>query len=227
MNYKYKNGQEVYYDNGVFKGNALVIGYATTEQPVIGSMLILEDLSSVFPTIDYPFTHFTCAECHVTPEWFADVGSCSGKTSTKKDVGSKSLALQSVGRLIRSSKTSTKKDKGRKFVRLSGVGSREQILEEKLRLLPGEDNENPFNGGDFYCIRDLTKQVAQDLAKCKFDCEDCNWTDNGNGLLGLHTLSNGLSIMGVSAGGDWETPCYFLLYFDGKQIRAYIPEKGN
>ena len=50
MNYTYTNGQEVNYDNGVVKGKAMVLGYATTEMPVIGAMLILEDLSSVLPT---------------------------------------------------------------------------------------------------------------------------------------------------------------------------------
>lgn len=28
-------------------------------------------------------------------------------------------------------------------------------------------------------------------------------------------------------GGDWETPVFFIVYWDGKEFRAYIPKDGN
>ena len=31
----------------------------------------------------------------------------------------------------------------------------------------------------------------------------------------------------MAAGGDWETPCFFILYLDQSRLRAYIPEDGN
>ena len=29
------------------------------------------------------------------------------------------------------------------------------------------------------------------------------------------------------AGGDWEIPVYFMVYYDGKRIRVYVPTVGN
>jgi hypothetical protein len=31
----------------------------------------------------------------------------------------------------------------------------------------------------------------------------------------------------VSAGGDWEIPVIFMVYWDGSKFRGYIPTKGN
>jgi len=72
----------------------------------------------------------------------------------------------------------------------------------------------------------------QDDLKCKFDLE--NFEDGENhynkelaGLTGCVTLSNGLTLCGMTAGGDWEHPVYFLVYWDGKKLRAYVPTDGN
>lgn len=46
-------------------------------------------------------------------------------------------------------------------------------------------------------------------------------------LMGAQTLENGLTFLGCCAGGDWEQPVFFIVYFDGKRLRAYVPEKGN
>jgi hypothetical protein len=64
-NYVFENGQEVTYDNGVFSGEALVVGVATTPLPVIGHMYILLEMSGNIPNAEYPYNHFTCAECHL------------------------------------------------------------------------------------------------------------------------------------------------------------------
>ena len=31
----------------------------------------------------------------------------------------------------------------------------------------------------------------------------------------------------MNAGGDWEFPVCFVMYWDGKELRAYIPKDGN
>ncbi|MDB5036981.1 MAG: hypothetical protein JWQ35_509 [Bacteriovoracaceae bacterium] len=31
----------------------------------------------------------------------------------------------------------------------------------------------------------------------------------------------------MTAGGDWENPVFFIIYWDGKALRGYIPTKGN
>lgn len=46
-------------------------------------------------------------------------------------------------------------------------------------------------------------------------------------LVGTHTLDNEFSFIGVQAGGDWEYPTFFILYYDGENVRMYIPSRGN
>lgn len=82
----------------------------------------------------------------------------------------------------------------------------------------------------------LTDQVVKDLYKVDFDSEnvmvdpefyrrrdEMNYAD----YVGLHTLDNGLSYLGVLQGGDWEIPVFFILYWDGSKLRGYVPEEGN
>jgi hypothetical protein len=71
-------------------------------------------------------------------------------------------------------------------------------------------------------------QFKKDL-KVKFDCENITTTGEfgPKKLGGYHTLENGLTFLGVCAGGDWEIPCFFIIYFEGKKLRAYIPTDGN
>lgn len=40
-------------------------------------------------------------------------------------------------------------------------------------------------------------------------------------------MSGDLQILVFKAGGDWEIPVYMIMYWDGKEIRGYIPEDGN
>lgn len=40
-------------------------------------------------------------------------------------------------------------------------------------------------------------------------------------------MEDGLSFWGCFAGGDWESSVYFIIYFDGKDLRAYVPKDGN
>jgi len=76
----------------------------------------------------------------------------------------------------------------------------------------------------------LTPTVEKDLSKVHFDCENFNSSPVGSRydkIMGYHTLYNGLTFLGCSAGGDWEWPVFFIIYFDGKKLRAYIPKDGN
>jgi len=70
----------------------------------------------------------------------------------------------------------------------------------------------------------LKEKLSKDL-KVKFDLE--NFYSDGDGLLGYHTLPNGLALCGFKAGGDWESPVAFFCYYDGKKIRGYVPTDGN
>ena len=99
-------------------------------------------------------------------------------------------------------------------------------FEVKLKAIPSEDG-NPFvDEENRYSIRSLSPKIESDLKKCDFNCENVIWDQDE--LLGYHILSNGLTYLGIKAGGDWEQPVFFILYWSGKDIRAYIPScKGN
>jgi hypothetical protein len=46
------------------------------------------------------------------------------------------------------------------------------------------------------------------------------------GLYGINTIGD-LTFCGMVSGGDWEHPVFFIVYWDGKKLRAYIPSEGN
>ena len=85
-----------------------------------------------------------------------------------------------------------------------------------------------------YSLRSVLKTLApaieEDLKKVEFDTENLEFEEGegySRGKTGFRTLPNGLTILGVTAGGDWEAPIYFILYSDGKELRGYIPTDGN
>lgn len=94
---------------------------------------------------------------------------------------------------------------------------------------PDIDNySTPFEHND---IVSLTKKIEKDLSKVEFDSEnilskELSWTNPAVNLHGICTYG-GLTFLGLSAGGDWEYPVFFIIYWAGKELRAYIPTKGN
>lgn len=83
-------------------------------------------------------------------------------------------------------------------------------------------------------LKNLTSTIEKDLSKVEFDMEnwqaypDPNDYSVEDSILGIKTLNNGLTFLGVRGGGDWESPVFFIIYFDGKKLRGYIPDtKGN
>ena len=106
----------------------------------------------------------------------------------------------------------------RKFVLIS-----HNKLSEKI-----EEAQGPrFNR---YNWPKLTPQIEKDLKKCHFDCENVEIGPGSigpKGLMGYTTLDNGLSFLGICAGGDWEVPVFFIIYWDGEKLRGYIPIEGN
>ena len=75
--------------------------------------------------------------------------------------------------------------------------------------------------------------ARQDLQKVDFDGEnsadsaDEVFQDELKSIMGLNTLDNGLTYWGMEAGGDWEHPVYFIIYWDGENLRGYVPKDGN
>lgn len=68
---------------------------------------------------------------------------------------------------------------------------------------------------------DLFCKLEKDLGKIEFDFE------NFSELEDYRITSFGVPYLLCWAGGDWEYPVYFMIYWDGKSLRGYIPTKGN
>lgn len=49
----------------------------------------------------------------------------------------------------------------------------------------------------------------------------------GKNLIGFKTLKNGINIFGMLMAGDGSFPTYVLFYYDGKNIRSFLPTYGN
>lgn len=80
-----------------------------------------------------------------------------------------------------------------------------------------------------YNRHELVEHFKSDL-KVKFDTENVGESKDDFGpkkLMGIQALDNGLTFHGFCAGGDWEQPVFFIVYFDGKKLRAYVPTEGN
>ena len=81
-------------------------------------------------------------------------------------------------------------------------------------------------------IWNLYPTIEKDISKVEFDFENYEHTE-GCGyfgckdITGFHVTSHGLPYWGWTAGGDWEIPVFFIIYWDGKNLRGYIPRKGN
>lgn len=90
-------------------------------------------------------------------------------------------------------------------------------LKKKIEIAIGED-------GDYHR---LTPVIEKDLSKIKFSSENFICDQSSENFTGYHMLSNGLAIFSFQAGGDWEYVIWACIYFDGKKLRAYIPDWGN
>lgn len=112
------------------------------------------------------------------------------------------------------------------------------FLKEKLEKfgvgveMEDDDEEFPYSL--------LKGKTEKDIKKINFDFEnyyignaDANFDKYPDSCqyegypCGYETLSNGLAVLFVVAGGDWEHPVCFCLYWDGKEIRGYVPTNGN
>ena len=107
-------------------------------------------------------------------------------------------------------------------------------LKQKIQTVWAKHPDYTEDTKDDYLLRfqELTPQVIRDLGKVSFSTENLEY-ENGKGysnsgsITGYHRLDNGLAFLGISAGGDWELPLFFIIYWDGKRLRGYIPTDGN
>lgn len=86
-----------------------------------------------------------------------------------------------------------------------------------------------------YTLQELTPRIKKDLSKVDFECENLSYGEDTywpsqklrDTVVGLHKLENNLVFLGCYGGGDWEVPLIFIIYWDGKELRGYVPKEGN
>jgi hypothetical protein len=123
---------------------------------------------------------------------------------------------------------------GRKFAKISVEEFRLKINEAVSKhesYEPWEPDGKPIREPINYAhniLDTLTPTVEKDLSKVRVANENTLWEEGDDApMLGFHQLDNGLTFLGVQVGGDWESPVFFVLYWDGSKIRGYIPTLGN
>lgn len=116
----------------------------------------------------------------------------------------------------------------RTFARVTTDELRVKISEAAAPFVPVSGSGDPDLTGEILAL------LWESYFKEDFDVEvsfenlDCESGYNGcDAIAGLRQLSNGLSFVGCSGGGDWEVPIFFIIYWDGQRLRAYVPTDGN
>lgn len=103
-------------------------------------------------------------------------------------------------------------------------------FEEKMKQIWEKNGEEKrFNLDNFvykFCnqwTKDRPKELntlIDDISKIDYDTENI-------GAVGKIESINGLTYLKCYAGGDWEDPILFFIYWDGNKFRGYIPTYGN
>jgi len=93
------------------------------------------------------------------------------------------------------------------------------------------EEEAIVDGFTEYCIK-----AFNDLCKIKFSLENMTLDPNepfgyltpemAKAWLGPQQFGD-LTVIGCMGGGDWEEPVAFVIYWDGKDFRGYVPTDGN
>ena len=69
----------------------------------------------------------------------------------------------------------------------------------------------------------IASMLHKDIWEGKYDFD----SENVDAIGGIKMSKNGFPYIQCDAGGDWECPVCFFVYFDGNHFRAYVPLKGN
>lgn len=103
-------------------------------------------------------------------------------------------------------------------------------FEEKMKQIwekNGEDNRFTLDNFVYTFCSQWAKNrpkelntLMDDISKVKYDTENI-------GAVGKIESTNGLTYLKCYAGGDWEDPILFFMYWDGNKFRGYIPTYGN
>ena len=120
--------------------------------------------------------------------------------------------------------------KGGRKAPVIGIDEFREILDGIGRKIPEdeyekEDIEEAIKENDYYWLfysnHPCLSKLQKDVKKVEVDFENVN--QQGEPKLTKH----GIPYLTFEVEGDWEYPLCVFAYWDGKHVRAYIPEKGN
>ena len=84
-----------------------------------------------------------------------------------------------------------------------------------------------INDVEYYILNSICRRCENRFI-VDFDFENITMTDiDMGGLYGFQTLPNGMEILGLFIGGDWEIPVNVILYLKNGKLYNYIPVNGN
>lgn len=84
-----------------------------------------------------------------------------------------------------------------------------------------------INDVEYYILNSICRRCENRFI-VDFDFENITMTDiDMGGLYGFQTLPNGMEILGLFIGGDWEIPVNVILYLKNGKLYNYIPMNGN
>lgn len=109
------------------------------------------------------------------------------------------------------------------------TGIREFV--QKFEVSDLYDNErwtaDDINDVEYYILNEICKHCENRFI-VDFDFENIIMTDiDMGGIYGFQTLPNGMEILGLFIGGDWEIPVNVILYLKNGKLYNYIPVNGN
>ena len=84
-----------------------------------------------------------------------------------------------------------------------------------------------INDVEYYILNSICRRCENRFI-VDFDFENITMTDiDMGGLYGFQTLPNGMEILGLFIGGDWEIPVNVIIYLKNGKLYNYIPVNGN
>jgi len=111
---------------------------------------------------------------------------------------------------------------GRKAPRIT-IDELKKHLEDFYKKHVDEDYDPNDYDEDCEPFMELQEYLGDDVYACYMEN---GWFDNEKAI-DYHTLDNGFTFLGVCGGADWSDIMYYILYWDGKKIRGYVPRYGN
>ena len=102
---------------------------------------------------------------------------------------------------------------------------------QKFEVSDLYDNErwttDDIDDVEYYILNSICRRCENRFI-VDFDFENITMTDiDMGGLYGFQTLPNGMEILGLFIGGDWEIPVNVILYLKNGKLYNYIPVNGN